>query len=177
MAVSKKTTKKPTTKDKSKVVEPKIIEETTLLPENPLVASPVITLEDENEQKAELIEEVQSLAVLNKEVLEVKRRQVELQVDNKKLDAANKLIDGINIVADKALNEDTILKVLSREDLTPQDFKFMAEAMDKMSNTLKSLMNPSVQDEFGNRKRTKIIAQFQTQNGDKASIGVSIDNN
>lgn len=176
MATKGKTTKKPTTKDKSKAIEPKIIEETTLLPENPLMASQVITVEDENEQKAELIEEVQSLAVLNKEVLEVKRRQVELQVDNKKLDAANKLIDGINVVADKVLKEETILKVLSREDLTPQDFKFMAEAMDKMSNTLKSLMNPSVQDEFGNRKRTKIIAQFQTHNGDKASIGVSIDN-
>lgn len=176
---TKKTTKKKTTTkkaDKEKAVDAKIIEETTLLPENPLMASRVMTVEDENEQKTELIEEVQSLAVLNKEVLEAKRRQVELQVDNKKLDAANKLIDGINIVADKALNEETILKVLTKEDLTPQDFKYMAEAMDKMSNTLKSLMNPSVADEFGNRKRTKIIAQFQTHNGGKASIGVSIDN-
>ncbi len=151
--------------------------ENSLLTENPLISSPVISVDDENEQKFELIEEVQSLAVLNKEVLEAKRRQVELQVDNKKLDAANKLIDGINIVADKALNPMLIQKILSQPDLTPQDLKFMAEAMNKMSDTLKSLMNPSVQDEYGNRKRTKIIAQFQTQSGEKASIGVSIDNN
>ena len=47
--------------------------------------------------------------------------------------------------------------------------------MEKMSNTLKSLMNPSVADEFGNRKRTKIVAQFQSPSGEKASIGVEMD--
>ena len=142
---------------------------------NPLMKKQPISVTEENEQKAELIEEAQSLAVLNKDVLEAKRRQVELQVDNKKLDAANKIIDGINIVADKALNEKVIKGILAQENLTPQDLKYLAEAMNKMSDTLKSLMNPSVQDEFGNRKRTKIVAQFQTQSGEKASIGVSID--
>lgn len=177
MAV-KKTTKKNTSKkkDKDKAIDVDIIEETPLMMENPLMASPVITVEDENEQKFEMIEEIQSLAVLNKEVLEAKRRQVELEVDNKKLDAANKLIDGINIVADKALNADTITKVLSKEDITPQDFKYMAEAIDKMSNTLKSLMNPSVRDEFGNRNRIKIAAEFQTHGGGKTSIGIMVDN-
>lgn len=168
------------TKDKKQAIDVNVLEEekdvkkADLLPVNPLLGSNVITVDDENEQKVELIEEAQSLSVLNKEVLEVKRRQVELQVDNKKLDAANKLIDGINIVADKALNEDTITRIISQENLTPQDLKYMAEAMEKMSNTLKALMNPSVQDEYGNRKRTKIIAQFQTQSGDRASIGVDI---
>lgn len=149
--------------------------------DNPLVTEQsktlIITPEEENEQKAELIEQTESLAVLNKQILEAKRRQVELIVDNKKLDAANKLIDGINIVADKALNEETIKKIINKEDLTPMDLKFMAEAMDKMANTLKSLMNPSVQDEFGRRKRTKIMAQFQTPSGEKATIGVEVDNN
>lgn len=168
------------TKDKKQAIDVNVLEEekdvkkADLLPVNPLLGSNVITVDDENEQKVELIEKTESLSVLNKEVLEVKRRQVELQVDNKKLDAANKLIDGINIVADKALNEDTITRIISQENLTPQDLKYMAEAMEKMSNTLKSLMNPSVQDEYGNRKRTKIIAQFQTQSGDRASIGVDI---
>lgn len=149
--------------------------------DNPLVAeqskSLIITPEEENEQKAELIEQTESLAVLNKQILEAKRRQVELIVDNKKLDAANKLIDGINIVADKALNEETIKKIINKEDLTPMDLKFMAEAMDKMANTLKSLMNPSVQDEFGNRKRTKILAQFQTPSGEKATMAVEVQGN
>jgi hypothetical protein len=34
-----------------------------------------------------------------------------------------------------------------------------------------------VQDEFGRRKRTKIMAQFQTPSGEKATIGVEVDNN
>lgn len=148
-----------------------------LLAFNPLMSSPAISVDDENNMRGELIEEVQSLAVLNKQVLEAKQRETELIVDNKKLDAAKKLIDGINAVADKALSEETLNKVLSKEDFTPMDLKFMAESMDKMANTLKSLMRPSVQDEFGNRKRTKIVAQFQTQSGERASIGVSIDNN
>jgi len=149
--------------------------------DNPLVTEQsktlIITPEEENEQKAELIEQTESLAVLNKQILEAKRRQVELIVDNKKLDAANKLIDGINIVADKALNEETIKKIINKEDLTPMDLKFMAEAMDKMANTLKSLMNPSVQDEFGRRKRTKILAQFQTPSGEKATMAVEVQGN
>lgn len=148
----------------------------SLLSFNPLLHAPVITVDEENEQKAEFIEEVQSLAILNKQVLEVKRRQVELEVDNKKLDAANKLIDGINAVADKALSPETIKKIIDQPKLTPMDMKFLAEAMDKMANTLKSLMNPSVQDEYGNRKRTKIMAQFQTPSGEKATMAVEVDN-
>lgn len=166
--------KKKTTED-IEVIEGEIVDK-NLLPFNPLVANPVISVDDENEQKIELIEEAQSLATLNKDVLEAKRRQVELSVDNKKLDAAEKLIDGINQVADKALNEDTIRQVLSKEDLSPMDFKFMADAMDKMSKTLKDLMNPSVQDAYGNRKRTKIVAEFRTQSGERATIGVDLDN-
>lgn len=170
--------RKTTNKKRQQAARPPKTEETGLLPFNPLVGdAPVITVDDENEQKVELIEQTESLAVLNKQVLEAKRRETELVVDNKKLDAAQKLIDGINVVADKALNEETIRKIVTKNDLTPMDLKFMAEAMDKMANTLKSLMNPSVQDEFGGRKRTKIIAQFQTASGDKASIGVDMGDN
>lgn len=169
MAEDKKKTKKTENEDV------KIVNK-DLLPFNPLMSSPTISVDDENNMKAELIEEVQSLAALNKQVLEAKQRETELIVDNKKLDAAKKLIDGINTVADKALSPETLKKIIEKDDLNPMDLKFMAEAMDKMANTLKSLMKPSIQDEYGNRKRTKIVAQFQTPSGERASIGVSIDN-
>lgn len=146
-----------------------------LLPVNPLMRSQVISVDEENNTKVELIEEAQSIATLNKQVLAAKQRETELIVDNRKLDAAKKLIEGINAVADKALDKDTISKILDQENLKPMDLKFMAESMEKMSNTLKSLMNPSVADEFGNRKRTKIVAQFQSPSGEKASIGVEMD--
>jgi hypothetical protein len=131
----------------------------------------------EIEGKVELMEEVQSLAVLNKQVLEAKRRQVELVVDNKKLDAAQKLIEGINVVADKALSEETIKKIIEKDDLTPLDLKLMAEAMEKMTNTLKGLMNPSVQDEFGGRKKTKIMAAFKAPGGEQMMIAAELPSN
>lgn len=167
------TKKKKTTED-IEVLEGEIVEE-GLLPFNPLMGSQVISVDDENEQKLDLIHEVESLATLNKQVLEAKQRETELIVDNRKLDAAQKLIEGINSVADKAFNEETIKKVLSKEDLNPMDFKFMAESMDKMANTLKSLMRPSIQDEYGGRKKTKIMAQFRSPDGSTASIGVAMD--
>ena len=169
MATSKKDNKK------RDAIEAKLVEK-PLLQHNPLLQDNAITVNEENEQKVELIEKSQSLAELNKQVLEAKQRETELIVDNRKLDAAKKLIEGINSVADKALSEETLKKVMAKKDLSPMDMKFMAESMDKMANTLKSLMKPSVADEFGNRKRTKIVAQFQSPSGERASIGVSIDN-
>ncbi len=169
MATSKKNNKK------RDAIEAKLVEK-PLLQHNPLLQDNAITVNEENEQKVELIEKSQSLAELNKQVLEAKQRETELIVDNRKLDAAKKLIEGINSVADKALSEETLKKVMAKKDLSPMDMKFMAESMDKMANTLKSLMKPSVADEFGNRKRTKIVAQFQSPSGERASIGVSIDN-
>lgn len=153
------------------------INEQNLLPVNPLMQGVMITPEEEAEEKVALIEETQSLAVLNKQVLEAKRRQVELVVDNKKLDAAQKLIDGINVVADKALSEETIRKIIEKDDLNPMDLKFMAEAMDKMANTLKSLMNPSMQDEFGGRKKTKIMAAFKAPTGEQMMIAAELPSN
>ena len=166
--------KKTTKKENDKGLEGELVEN-ELLPFNPLVENPVISVDEENEQKAELVEEVQSLATLNKQVLEAKQRETELIVDNRKLDAAQKLIEGINVVADKALNEETIRQVLNKEDLSPMDFKFMADAMDKMSKTLKDLMNPSIQDAYGNRKRTKIVAEFRNQRGETTRLGVDLD--
>lgn len=161
-------------KNKKNIIEGEIVEN-TLLPFNPLMASPMISVDDENNMKGELIEEAQSLAVLNRQVLEAKQRETELIVDNRKLDAAKKLIEGINLVADTALSKEAIEKMLSQDNLKPMDLKFMAESMEKMANTLKSLMNPSVADEFGNRKRTKIVAQFQSATGEKTSIGVEMN--
>ncbi|MSU01953.1 hypothetical protein [Tissierella pigra] len=166
--------KKNTTED-IEVMEGEVLED-GLLPFNPLMGSIAISPDDEAEQKYELIEKTESLAVLNKQVLEAKQRETELIVDNKKLDAAQKLIEGINLVADKALSKETLSKIIEKEDLTPMDLKFMAESMEKMSNTLKSLMKPSIQDEYGGRKKTKIMAQFRTPDGGTASIGVAIDN-
>lgn len=146
-----------------------------LLSFNPLMSSPTISVDDENNMKGELIEQAQSLAVLNKQILEAKQRETELIVDNGKLDAAKKIIDGINLLSDKALDPELIAKMMG-DDLKPMEYKMVIESIQKLSMTLKDVMRPSVADEYGNRKKTKIVAQFQTQSGERASIGVSIDN-
>lgn len=71
----KSTSKKPPAKPKSPTVA--IIEhddyDNFLLPVNPLLHSPVITVNDENEQKIEIINEIESLATINKQQLAVRR--------------------------------------------------------------------------------------------------------
>ena len=165
----KKTEKKDLVEDKKN--------DDTLLPYNPLMGTqPVqsVSVEDEGNMKGELIQQAESLVELNKQVLAAKQRETELIVDNRKLDVAKKLIEGINLVTDKTLNTETLIKVLDNCE-RPQDFKYMTESVEKMANVLKGMLNPSVADEFGNRKRAKIVAQFRSPDGSTASIGVDTD--
>lgn len=79
--------------------------ETELLPVNPLLQSPVITVNDETEQKVQIITEIESLAQINKQQLAVKRQQIELEVE--------KIIDSV-------LSKET-LKRVSKSINTPMD--------------------------------------------------------
>lgn len=144
-----------------------------LLPENPLLQSQVITVEDENEQKVQMIEEIESLAVINKQHLMVKRRQVEIEVDNKKLDTAKKTVSTLEKIIESVANEEVLTRVAGNIN-TPQDMKYMAEAAEKLAGTLKNLMNPNVADEFGNKKRQKINFMFKSSGMIQGAI--QIDN-
>lgn len=120
--------------------------ETELLPVNPLLQSPVITVNDETEQKVQIITEIESLAQINKQQLAVKRQQIELEVE--------KIIDSV-------LSEET-LKRVSKSINTPMDMKFMAEAAERLTGTLKNLMNRNSMDEFGTKKKQKINFIFKS---------------
>lgn len=146
-----------------------------LLPVNPLMDSVIMTTEEEGKQKLELIKKASTLSEMNKQVLEGKRRQVELMVDHKKLDSALKIVDGIDDIATVVLDPAKIAQVMSKPDLTPQDFKYMVESVDKLSNTLKNLMNPAVNQEFGDghRSKYKIMANFKPSG--EVNVGVSVD--
>ena len=181
MAVTKDT-KKPTKKktttkkaDKEKAIDAKIIEETTLLPENPLMASRVMSPNDELETKVALVNEIESIATLNKQQLMVKRQQVELEVDNKKLDTALKTISTVDKIIESVANEQ-VLERVAKNIKTPQDMKYMAEAAEKLTGTLRNLMNPNVMDEFGNKKRTKINFMFKSSGAVQAAVQVDTSN-
>lgn len=161
---AKKATKAKETKAKAEQKQAKEVEivDNELLPYNPLVGqSPVITPEDETEQQVKVINEIESLVELNKQKLAVKRQQMELIVDNKKLDAAEKTIDSIDKIINAVGSAEVISEVTKRIK-TPMDMKMMAEAAERLTNTLKNLMNPNVADEFGTKKKTKINFMFKS---------------
>ena len=143
-------------KDKKKPLEGE------LLPYNPLLGNQAVTVSDETEQKVEMITEIESLAEINKQQLAVKRQQAELIVDNKKLDTAIKTVDTIDKIIQSVADEDVLTRV-AENIKTPQDMKYMAEAAEKLTGTLKNLMNQNVADEFGNRKHHKINIMFKGQ--------------
>ena len=145
----------------------------SLLPVNPLLQSPVITVNDETEQKIDMINEIESLATINKQRLAVRRERVELEVDNKKLDTAKKTIGAIEKIIDSVLNEDTLERVTKSIE-TPMDMKFMAEAAERLTNTLKNLMNRNSVDEFGTKKKQKINFMFKSTGTVQGAI--QIDN-
>ncbi len=166
-------TKKTTTKkyDKSKAVDAKITNDNSLLQVNPLMQSQVITVNDETEQRVEMINEIESLTELSKQQLSIKRQKIEMEVDNKKLDTAKKTISTIEKIINSVANED-VLERVAMNIKTPQDMKYMAEAAEKLTGTLKNLMNPNVMDEFGNKKRTKINFMFKSSGPVQAAVQV-----
>ncbi len=147
-------------KDK-KTTENKPIEG-ELLEYNPLLGSQAITPTSEMDTKVSVINEIESLAVLNKQHLMAKRQQVELEVDNQKLDVALKTVSTIDKIIQSVADEEVLTRVASNIN-TPQDMKYMTEAAEKLTGTLKNLMNPNVADEFGNRKHHKINMMFKGQ--------------
>jgi DNA repair exonuclease SbcCD ATPase subunit len=130
----------------------------------------------EIEQKVEAINEIESLAEINKQQLAVRRARVELEVDNKKLDTAKKAIDNIEKIIDAVSNAE-VLERVTKNIKTPMDMKMMAEAAERLTNTLNNLMRPTVQDEFGGRKKTKIMAAFKAPTGEQMMIAAELPDN
>lgn len=173
----KKNTPKSLTKQSDKKtaidVETVDINENKLM-ENPLLQSQIMTIDSELDTKVAMIHEIESIAELNKQQLMVKRQRVELEVDNKKLDVAKKTISNIEKIMN-AVSTEEVLKRVAENINTPQDMKYMAEAAEKFANTLKNLMNPNVQDEFGTKKRHKINFMFKGEGTAAVQIETSND--
>lgn len=147
--------------------------ENALLPVNPLLQSPIITPGQETEQKVQIITEIESLVEINKQQLSVRRERIALEVDNKKLDAAKKTIDSIDKIINSVASEE-VLERVTKNIKTPMDMKMMAEAAERLTSTLKNLMNPNVADEFGGKKKQKINFMFKSSGTVQGAI--QIDN-
>lgn len=130
----------------------------------------------EIEQKVQAITEIESLAEINKQQLAVRRERVSLELDNKKLDVAKTILEGIEIIADEIVKPETIQKIMNKPELTAMDLKFLAESMDRMATVLNNMMKPNVADEFGNRKKHKINFMFKSSGPVQAAIQVDTSN-
>ncbi len=134
-----------------------------------------ITPSQEIEQKVEVITEIESLATITKQQLALRRERVTLEIDNKKLETAKQTIGAIEKIIDSVIKEDVLARVANKIN-TPQDMKFMAEAAERLTGTLKNLMSGSQIDEFGNKKKTKINFMFKTSGATQGVIQVASDN-
>jgi endo-alpha-1,4-polygalactosaminidase (GH114 family) len=133
----------------------------------------VISVNQEVEEKVAIINEIESIATLTRQQIAVKKEQANLLIDNKKIDTAKKTIGAVERIIESVINEEVIERV-ARNIKTPMDMKFMAEAADKLTSTLKNLMYGSAVDELGNKKKQKINFMFKSS-GSVEGV-VQIDN-
>lgn len=137
------------------------VNESNLLPVNPLMQSLMITPVEETEQKVQLISEIESLAEINKQALAARRQTIEIEVESQKLETALKTIDSIDKIINAVSSAEVLAKV-TKNIKTPMDMKMMAEAAERLTNTLKNLMNPNVLDGMGTKKKQKINFMFKS---------------
>lgn len=160
--------KKKTTKDQD-------VKTGELLTTNPLMASPAITPAEENEKKAELINEIESLATINEQHLKVKQQQAKLEIELKKIEASRNLTNVIASAIDAGLSE-KVLQEVSEKIKTPLDLKLFSEAIKNLTET-RNKNADSIYEEDGRRKKTKIMAAFQTHSGEKMMISAELPSN
>lgn len=127
----------------------------------------------EMEQKIALVEDIESITELNKQALSVKRQQIEIQVEEKKLETARKTVDSIEKIIN-AVSSTEVLEKVTKNIKTPMDMKMMAEAAERLTNTLKNLMNPNTLDAIGTKKKKKINFMFKSSGPIQAAV--QIDN-
>jgi len=144
-----------------------------LLRENPLMKSLIITPSSEIDEKVEMITEIESTASIMKQQLSIRKERVALEVDNKKLDAALKTINTIDKIINAVSSEEVLTRVTKNIE-NAMDMKMMAEAAERLSNTLKNLMNSNSLDEFGTKKKQKINFMFKSTGTVQGAI--QIDN-
>ena len=175
---AKKNTKKeqkPKATLEAKEVE---VIEGELLPYNPLVQKPIvpITPEEEAEQKIQLIEETESLVELNEQNLKAKQRQAKLEIELKKIKTAKDLTKAMEDLIDIGVSQEVLNRVVDNIK-TPFDLKHFSDALKNFNETRDKNMESTIRDEFGRRKKTKIMAAFRTQSGEQMMMSVETPDN
>lgn len=151
-----------------------VVEEDDLLPYNPLIHKPItITPEEESEKKVQLIEETESLVELNEQNLKVKQRQAKLEIELKKIKTAKDLTKAIQDLIDIGISEEVLNRVV-KNIKTPFDLKHFSDALKNFNETRDKNMESLINDEFGRRRKTKIMAAFRTRAGEEMMLSAEL---
>lgn len=178
---AKKTTKK-TTKKKAevkkpeKVLKPEVIEKPFNLL-NPIMAQSgnvnIISHEEEVENKIALMEDIDSIASLNKQLLAVKRENTQLEIQNKSLDEAKRALDATIQIMDIFL-DNTVMSKVKKNIKSARDIKELATAYGILTDKVAMLTGDNVLETLGAKKRMKISVAFQNDSGDKTGVQVEV---
>ena len=177
-----KKTKKNTKKEQKpkatlEATEVEVVEEDDLLPYNPLIHKPItITPEEESEQKVQLIEETESLVELNEQNLKVKQRQAKLEIELKKIKTAKDLTKAMEDLIDIGVSQEVLNRVVDNIK-TPFDLKQFSDALKNFNETRDKNMESLINDEFGRRRKTKIMAAFRTRAGEEMMLSAELPDN
>lgn len=177
-----KKTKKNTKKEQKpkatlEATEVEVVEEDDLLPYNPLIHKPItITPEEESEQKVQLIEETESLVELNEQNLKAKQRQAKLEIELKKIKTAKDLTKAMEDLIDIGVSQEVLNRVVDNIK-TPFDLKQFSDALKNFNETRDKNMESLINDEFGRRRKTKIMAAFRTRAGEEMMLSAELPDN
>lgn len=165
------------TKQLKEPIDAEIVED-ELLPYNPLLENHtmVITPEDESEQKIQLIEETESLVELNEQNLKAKQRQAKLEIELKKIKTAKDLTKAMEDLIDIGISEEVLNRVVNNIK-TPFDLKHFSDALKNFNETRDKNMESLINDEFGRRRKTKIMAAFRTRAGEEMMLSAELPDN
>ena len=170
----KNTKKEQKPKATLEATEVEVVEEDDLLPYNPLIHKPItITPEEESEQKVQLIEETESLVELNEQNLKAKQRQAKLEIELKKIKTAKDLTKAMEDLIDIGISEEVLNRVV-KNIKTPFDLKHFSDALKNFNETRDKNMESLINDEFGRRRKTKIMAAFRTRAGEEMMLSAEL---
>jgi len=170
----KNTKKEQKPKATLEATEVEVVEEDDLLPYNPLIHKPItITPEEESEQKVQLIEETESLVELNEQNLKVKQRQAKLEIELKKIKTAKDLTKAMEDLIDIGVSQEVLNRVVDNIK-TPFDLKQFSDALKNFTDTRDKNMESLINDEFGRRRKTKIMAAFRTRAGEEMMLSAEL---
>lgn len=118
-----------------------------------------MSIAEEQEMRIDLINDTETLLELTKTKLAAKKAQVMTELDDRKLDAALRLMTGMEEVA-SIMTDPEVLERVRDNIKSGMDMKMLADAFKGMSGELKSLSRPDILDGQGTKKELNLGIKF-----------------